>query len=130
MSIWRKDIDGQHPIKSEYLSILFFGSWSSPMEATQFAASIPAPIRQFPHGNLQGHGLYIVTQRIHLRPRINHLFSNRLDVVARAVKTALDFGRRAALDFYRPMLATRNAACAALTSEGCSVPSFGVWPCG
>ena len=79
---------------------------------------------------MQRHDLNIIRQRIHLSLRINHPFFDRLDVGTGAVKTALYFGCGAALDFYRPMLAARNAACAALTSEGCSVPSFGAWPCG
>ncbi len=100
------------------------------MEAAQFAASIPAPVRQRPHGHMQRHHLNTVTQRVRLNPRINHPFLDWFDVITRTVKTALDFGRGAAFDFYRPMLAALNAACTALTSEGCSVPSFGVWPCG
>jgi hypothetical protein len=75
--------------------------------AQKFAVSIPAPIRQRPHGGMQRHGLDVVTQRVRLSPRINHPFFGRLDVVARAVKAALDFRGGAALDFYRPMFAVR-----------------------
>ena len=73
--------------------------------AQKFAISIPAPIRQLPHGNMQRHGLYVVTQRVRLSPRINHPFPDLLDVLTRTMKTALDFGCGAALDFYCPMFA-------------------------
>ncbi len=99
------DIEGQNPIKSECLAVHFSGSWFSHIVATQFPVSIATPIRQLLHGGMQGYGLDIVRQRICLNPRINHPFLDRLDVVAGTVKAALDFGRGAALDFYRPMLA-------------------------
>ena len=54
---------------------------------------------------MQRHHLNIAPQRVRLSPRVNHPFFNRLDVVTGAVKPALDFGRGAARDFDRPMLA-------------------------
>jgi hypothetical protein len=52
------------------------------MDAAHFAISIPAPFGQRAHGGMQGQGLYVVTQRVRLIPRINHPFFDRLDVVA------------------------------------------------
>ena len=68
-SLWKlRDIDGQHPIKSRYLLIFFFGSWSSHMDPAQFATLIPAPICQLPHRRMQRQNLNIVTDLIHLGP--------------------------------------------------------------
>ena len=91
-------------LNSSVYQSYFCGSGSSHIEAAQFAASIPAPVRQLPHGDMQRHHLNIASRRIRLGSRINHPFLDRLDVVAGTVKAALDFGGGAALDFYRPML--------------------------
>ena len=67
--------------------------------------SLPTLVSQLPHGDMQRHDLDSVPERIPLSPRINHPLLDRLDVVARTVKAALYFGRGAAFDLYRPMLA-------------------------
>ena len=86
------DIGGQNPIKSASLSIFFFRFVVFAYRSGAVAVSIPAPIRERPHGGIQRNSLAVVTQRIYLSPRINHPFFDRPDVITRTVKDALDFG--------------------------------------